>query len=152
MKQLSISVLFLFLVCAGLSSCSKDDDDDAPTPKSLIVGKWYVNKAVVTEYTGTTVTNTTTTASYTAEDFFELQSDGKYLYPIEGQAALEVGSYVLNDAGTMLSLHEEDDVDDYDVDELTGNTLVISQTFTYTEAGVPKKVIEVITHSKTASK
>jgi hypothetical protein len=151
MKKNQIFTLLLFLLYVGLTSCSKDADD-IPDTKSMVVGKWFIKKAVVTAYTGNNSTIINSSENYTNDDYFELKGDGKYLYRIEGQSELEVSTYQINDEGTILTLNEVDDVEVYKVEKLTQNDLVISQEESYTENNVTIRYVEVITHSKTASK
>jgi hypothetical protein len=149
MARIKISALLLLMVCTGLLSCGKTDEEE-PTAQSRVAGKWYLRSATSTTYRGTTLVNTSTYAEYTAADYFELTAEGKYFFQLEGQTAPVSSTYEINDEATRLSLNERNEIEHWNIDKLTDTELVLSQEDTYVDGGVTYRSVEVVSHSKKA--
>lgn len=125
----ALSVVCLLMVFG----CKKDKDD----AKTQIVGKWKIEKTILTVYVNDKIDNSSgeTRTNYTANDYYEFKSDGTVTANVDGST--DSGNYTVDEKSNKITI----DNDEYSIKEISKSTLTIGYDETYTENGQKARIV-----------
>ena len=100
MKCRCLLLCLLLLLC--LESCKKENT--APSNNSLILGKWLLSKSVSQLYNSSKqLLSSTTSTTFTADDFVEYYDDGSGYYSESTPAGTSLSDFTYTISGTALT-------------------------------------------------
>jgi hypothetical protein len=144
MKKVQVfqSVLVL-LLCLTVFSCKKNDE--SPSIKSQIIGKWKVSSYVSNSYEDGKVVDSSTDKGADGETF-EFKSDGKLEYVEETGASAESGTWSLSSDEKSITISADGVQQTASISEISANKLTMATTFVELTIGSKKYKEETVTY------
>jgi len=100
MKCRCLLLCCVLLVC--LEACKKENS--APSSNTLILGKWLLNKSVSQLFNSSKqLLSSTTSTSFTADDFVEYYNDGSGYYSESTPSGISLSEFTYTLSGTALT-------------------------------------------------
>lgn len=138
-----IRLVALLLAAVFVTSCEKDDSSSSAS----ILGKWYFEQTVETEYEGGVQVDKEVETDFTSADYIEFKSDGKMSeYDSSGYSGDR--NYVVASGKVLISqIGSANNTTQYEIKELTATKLVLVNDETETIQGVVyRETVEVTFH------
>jgi len=97
-------LLLCGLLFFALNSCKKEGPAQTPTTGSLLLGKWQLSKSVSQLISSSNqLLDSTTSTSFTADDFVEYDNNGSGYYSESTSAGVSVSKFTYTLSGSVIT-------------------------------------------------